>query len=146
MAVAELGPKPSRGQPLKINANLWFLSSQITTTNGVHENSGVAMAPVGLWEALPLCDGTRCLVSFYSVVSTIANHNSARKLKSRCSVVSQVWFSSVYLCSDLCLYSEVLCYLVEMIENIAQEDWIPILKASEDHLKVIKIWHVTLFH
>jgi len=79
-------------------------------------------------------------VSFYSVVSTIANHNSARKLKSRCSVVSQVWFSSVYLCSDLCLYSEVLCYLVEMIENIAQEDWIPVLKASEDHLKVIKIW------
>jgi len=33
---------------------------------------------------------------FYSAVSTIANHNSASKLKN-CSSVSQVLFSSVYL-------------------------------------------------
>jgi hypothetical protein len=55
-------------------------------------------------------------------------------------------FDFVYLCSDLCLYSEILYYLMEMIGKIVQEDRIPVLKASQDHLKVIKICHVTLFH
>jgi immunoglobulin-binding protein 1 len=41
-------------------------------------------------------------------------------------------------CGYICLY-----YLGEMTERVAQEDRIPVLKASQDHLKVISVCPVT---
>lgn len=40
-------------------------------------------------------------------------------------------------------FLQVPYYLGEMTERVAQEDRIPVLKASQDHLKVISVCPVT---
>ena len=100
---------------------------------------------------------------FYSVISTHANHalsvlfscqyNCKSRLVSFIQLSVQLQITTVLVnlrivpvfhkfyfllyTSDLCLHSQVPYYLAEMTEKIAQEDRIPVLKASQDHLKVI---------